>query len=171
MFNAVSGIRMTDTGSPEQFMLDEVDRKILDVILKKADLNLKDIADSIGVSKSTVHNRIRRMKDEKYLKGFFPLINHSMLNEQVTAITLIRAKYGPEYSQEVGKKLAEIKGTWGVYFVIGEQDFIVLIRAKNKSELSEIVNKLAQLDGVERSNTIMVLDIFKEDPREAIRID
>lgn len=162
---------MTGKESMDPFMLDDVDKKILEVILRKADLNLKDIADSIGVSKSTVHNRLRRMRDENYLKGFFPLINHDMLNQQVTAITLIRAKYGPEYSQEVGKKLAEIKGTWGVYFVIGEQDFIVLIRAKSKSELSEIVNKLAQLDGIERSNTIMVLDIFKEDPREAIRID
>lgn len=162
---------MTDKESTEPFTLDEVDRKILEVILKKADLNLKDIADSIGVSKSTVHNRLRRMRDENYLKGFFPLINHDMLNEQVSAITLIRAKYGPEYSEAMGKKIAEIKGIWGVYFVIGEQDFVVLIRAKNKSELSEIVNKLAQLDGIERSNTIMVLDIFKEDPREAIRID
>lgn len=162
---------MTDKESSEPFVLDDVDRKILEVILGKADLNLKDIADSIGVSKSTVHNRLRRMRDENYLKGFFPLINPDMQNEQVTAITLIRARYGPEYSEEVGKKIAEIKGIWAVYFVIGEQDFVVLIRAKNKSELSEIVNRLAQLDGIERSNTIMVLDIFKEDPREAIRID
>ncbi len=162
---------MTERESSETFVLDDVDKKILEVILRKADLNLKDIADSIGVSKSTVHNRLRRMRDENYLKGFFPLISHSMLNRQVTAISLIRAKYGPEYSEEVGRKIADIKGIWGVYFVIGEQDFVVLIRAKTKNELSEIVNELAQLDGIERSNTIMVLDIFKEDPREAIRID
>ena len=155
----------------EPFVMDDVDRKILEVILRRADLNLKDIAESIGISKSTVHNRLKKMRDADYLKGFYPLINQEMQKDQVTAITLIRAKYGPQYSENVGKELATIKGTWGVYFVIGEQDFVVLIRAKSKSELSEIVNQFAQMEGVERSNTILVLDIFKEDPRESVRID
>lgn len=162
---------MTKNEGSDIFAMDDVDKKIIEVILGKADLNLKDVAESIGVSKSTVHNRLRRMRDADYLKGFFPLINQHMQKEHVTAITLIRAKYGPEYSKDVGTKLSQIKGTWGVYFVIGENDFVVLTRAKNKSELSEIVNEMARLEGVERSNTILVLDIFKEDPREAIRID
>lgn len=162
---------MTKTGSKNDFKLDEVDRKVLKVILNKADLNLKDVAESIGVSKSTVHNRLKRMRDADYLKGFFPLINHDMEEDQLTAITLIRAKYGPEYSTKVGKQLSEMKGTWAVYYIIGEDDFMVLTRTRSKAELSELVNKFATLEGVERSNTILVLNIMKEDPRESIRID
>ncbi len=153
------------------FALDDVDRRILKEIIREGGVNLSDIASAIGVSKSTVHNRLKRMRDNNYLMGFFPLINSASLNRQVTAISLIRAKHGPEYAEELGKEIARIKGTWGVYFVMGQQDFVVLIRARSRNELSRIVNRLAKLKGVERSNTIMVLDILKEDPREAIRLD
>lgn len=148
--------------------LDEVDRDILKLLLYSDEANLKTIADKLKVSKSTVHNRIKRLRDEKFLNGLYPNLNMNKIGDQISAITLIEAKYSPNYSVEVGERIARIKGVWAVYYVIGENDFVAMIRAKSREDLERIVTEFSNTDGVERTNTIMALSVIKEDPRDSI---
>ena len=148
--------------------LDEVDRDILKLLLYSDEANLKTIADKLKVSKSTVHNRIKRLRDEKFLNGLYPNLNMNKIGDQISAITLIEAKYSPNYSVEVGERIARIKGVWAVYYVIGENDFVAMIRAKSREDLERIVTEFSNTDGVERTNTIMGLSVIKEDPRDSI---
>ncbi|PSN90908.1 hypothetical protein B9Q03_05640 [Candidatus Marsarchaeota G2 archaeon OSP_D] len=151
--------------------IDSVDRKILRSMLHNGKFNLKDIAQSVGVSKSTVHNRIKRLQRMGVIKSILPWLDHDKLENEFTAVSLIRAKYGPNYAEEVGKKLAAIEGVWGVYFVLGDNDFIVLSRAKNRAQLEHVIESFTKIDGVERSNTAVALKVIKEDPRDAFRIE
>jgi len=153
------------------FKMDALDKKILYTMLKDGEFNLKEIAQKAGVSKSTVHNRIKKLRETGVLKGLLPWLDYDKLGNTITAISLIRAKYGPKYADEVGRRIANIKGVWAVYFVLGENDFVVMSRARSKAELEETVEKFAKLDGVERANTAFALKILKEDPREAVRIE
>ncbi|MGC8673189.1 MAG: Lrp/AsnC family transcriptional regulator [Thermoplasmata archaeon] len=153
----------------KKFELSDLDKKILFSVLDLKESNLNLISKKIRISKSTVHNRIKRMKINKLIDGFIPIINLNFVQDQITAISLIKAKYGPEYAEDVGKRLAKIQGIWAVYFVLGSNDFIVLIRAKNKIELENIVNELTKTEGLERSETIMVIKILKEDFSDAYK--
>jgi Lrp/AsnC family leucine-responsive transcriptional regulator len=150
--------------------LNELDRKILLSIFDSRETSLSVISKKVGVSKSTVHNRLKKMKNSNFLKGVVPLIDQSHLNSTITAVSLINAKYGPEYGESIGGKIAKIKGVWAVYFVLGSIDFIALIRAKNKTELGRIVNELSKTPGIERSETIMALNTAKEDFPESLRL-
>jgi DNA-binding Lrp family transcriptional regulator len=154
-----------DTGT---IKLDETDKEILKLLLYSDEANLKNIADKLRVSKSTVHNRIKRLRDEKFLNGLYPNLNMNKIGEQISAITLIEANYSPNYSIEVGERIAKIKGVWAVYYVIGENDFVAMIRAKSREDLERIVTEFSNTEGVERTNTIMALSVIKEDPRDSI---
>lgn len=157
----------------EKITLDELsdlDKKILVNVFDSRETNLSVISRKVGVSKSTIHNRLKKMKSSGLLKGVTPLINPLYLNKGITAIALINAKYGPEYGESIGAKLAKIKGVWGVYFVIGSIDFVVLIRVKTKSELQRIVNEFSKTPGIERSETIMALNTAKEDFPESLKL-
>ncbi|PSN86660.1 hypothetical protein B9Q02_01485 [Candidatus Marsarchaeota G1 archaeon BE_D] len=150
--------------------LDDVDRRIIQAMLKEGEFNLEKIARRVEVSKSTVHNRIKKLKASGVLKGMLPWLDLDKTGNTITAISLIRAKYGPQYAEEVGRKLAAVEGVWGVYFVLGENDFIVLIRARTKAELEKVIESFTKIDGVERSNTAFALKVIKEDFRESVRI-
>jgi Lrp/AsnC family leucine-responsive transcriptional regulator len=156
--------------APKKPKIDETDQHILRYMLKNGEFNLENIAQKVGVSKSTVHNRIKKLKDIGLLKGFLPLLDTEKTGNSITAIALIRAKYGPQYAEEVGRKLSQIEGVWAVYFVLGENDFVVLVRARTKDELEKVIEQFTVIDGVERSNTAFALKIIKEDPRDAFRI-
>jgi DNA-binding Lrp family transcriptional regulator len=150
--------------------LNDLDRKILLSIFDTRETNLSVISKKVGVSKSTVHNRLKKMKSNNFIRGVIPLINQVNLDKSITAISLINAKYGPEYGEAIGAKIAKIKGVWAVYFVLGSIDFVALIRAKNKAELGSIVNELSKTSGVERSETIMALNTAKEDFPESLKL-
>lgn len=150
--------------------LNNLDRKILLAIFDSRETNLSIISKKVGVSKSTVHNRLKKMKQNNFLKGVIPLINQANLDRSITAISLINAKYGPEYGEAIGSRISKIKGVWAVYFVLGSIDFVALIRAKDKAELGSIVNELSKTPGVERSETIMALNTAKEDFPESLKL-
>lgn len=150
--------------------LTSIDRKILNAMFDLRDTNLNLISKKVGLSKSTVHNRIKKLRTSGFLMGIMPVITMDFVQKQITAISLIKAKYGPEYAEEVGKRIAKIRGIWAVYFVLGSNDFVALIRAKTKEELEYIVNELTKTEGVERSDTIMVIKILKEDMAESLKL-
>jgi DNA-binding Lrp family transcriptional regulator len=150
--------------------LNSLDKKILLSIFETRETNLSVISKKVGVSKSTVHNRLKKMKSSNFLKGVIPLINQANLDRGITAISLIRSKYGPEYGEAMGAKIAKIRGVWAVYFVLGSIDFVAMIRAKNKTDLAAIVNELSKTQGIERSETIMALNTAKEDFPESLKL-
>lgn len=150
--------------------LNNLDKRILLSIFDTRETNLSVISKRVGVSKSTVHNRLKKMKSSNFLKGVIPLINQTNLDKSITAVSLINARYGPEYGESIGAKIAKIKGVWAVYFVLGSIDFVALIRAKSKVELEAIVNELSKTAGVERSETIMALNTVKEDFPESLKL-
>src|SRR2546421_584641 len=75
----------------------------------------------------------------------------------------IRSRYDPQTYERLGKALSRIPGVWAVYFLMGDMDYVVLIRAKNRLDLNRIVYKLIAMKDIERSDTRMVMERIKED--------
>lgn len=143
--------------------LDETDKKILTLLQIDSRISLAEIAKKLDISKSTAHYRIRRLENENIIKGYCAKIDLFKLSDDFQAIVLIRAKYGPEYSDKISEVLSEIPGVWGIYNVLGEWDFIVLMRAENREEfIKELESKIESSGLFERTNTTVVARIIKE---------
>ena len=78
-------------------------------------------------------------------------------------IVRIRAKFGAGYHEKVGKMLSEIPGVYAVYFVFGDNDFVILARAANREELLQKMQILFNSEFVERTTTEVVTKVIKED--------
>lgn len=150
---------------------DETDRKILQMLADDGSISFQKIAASLSISKSTVHNRVRALQESRVIKGFHALLDPEKLGNNFTAISLVRGKYGPNYSENIGKAISRIRGVWAVYFVIGDVDFVVMIRCRSKEELATIVEQLTKTEGVERSNTYYALTTVKENLQESVLVE
>lgn len=61
----------------DKFNLDEVDRGILHLLQEDARNNTTtELAEEVGVSPSTIGNRIKQMENDGILKGYFPEIDY-----------------------------------------------------------------------------------------------
>ena len=145
--------------------LDKTDRMLLKILQQDSRIPLQQIAKRLGIPKSTVHYRIRRLESEKIIQGYYAKLNPVRLGYDYLAVVLVRAKYGPRYHKKVGIKLAQIPGVWGVYYVLGDFDFIVLIRAIDRLDYMKKLERLSNMSDIERTSTQVVARIVKEDPR------
>ena len=143
--------------------LDSVDRKILNALQHNDRTPLLELANDIGIAKSTLTYRIKRLEDEHIIIGYRAVVDPAKLGKDEQIIVRIRAKFGAGYHEKVGKMLSEIPGGDAVYFVFGDNDFVILARAANREELFQKMQILFNSEFVERTTTEVVTKVIKED--------
>ena len=150
--------------------LDEIDLGILKILQEDCRTPLEQIANELRVPKSTIHYRIKRLEEEGIIEGYYAKVNHARLGEDYLTVTFVRAKYGPGYHKKAGQKFSEIPGVWGVYFIFGENDFILITRSSDREDYLRKLEKIMNMPEVERTNTEVIAKVIKEDPRGEIDI-
>ena len=85
----------------------------------------------------------------------------------ITALILINAERTK--IKEVAEKLAEIAGVSEVYSVTGDYDLVAMIRVKNNDDLADLVtDQLADVDGIEHTETMMAFRVYSRHDLEAM---
>lgn len=85
----------------------------------------------------------------------------------VTAIILFEIKRGRV--NEVGERLANIKGITEVYSVGGRYDLVAIARLSDNEEISYLINQqLAQEDGIERTESLIAFKMFSRHDLESM---
>lgn len=152
-------------GKNRRSFLDETDMQILNILQTDCRKPLLEIAEELSMPKSTIHYRIKRLEEEGIIKGYHAQIDTNKLGFDIQMIVNVKAKFGPGYHEKVGKQLATIPGIWAVYFVFGENDFVILGRGKNREELFDKMKILFNSKDIERTSTQIITETIKEDPR------
>jgi Lrp/AsnC family transcriptional regulator, regulator for asnA, asnC and gidA len=112
-----------------------------------------DIGQKIGLSEGAVRKRIKTLTDEGVIRKFTVKIG---LVEGAQAITLL-ATNPAHPTQEVSKKIQDILNVETVYEVTGEYDIVAVISGMNVMEVNECVEKVRRVEGVMKTNTMIVL--------------
>jgi DNA-binding Lrp family transcriptional regulator len=85
----------------------------------------------------------------------------------LTAVILVQADRAALGT--LGPRLADIDGVAEVYTVTGEWDFLAIIRVREQDELATVVTgELAQLEGIEGTNTMVAFQQFSRHDLEAM---
>lgn len=148
--------------------MDRIDREVLKILQRDSRTPLQQIAKKLGIPKSTVHYRIGRLERDRVIDGYYAKLNAATLGYDYLALVLVKAKYGPRYHHKVGLMLSRIPGVWAVYYVLGDFDFVVLIRATNREDYMSKLERMSSMSDIERTTTQIVARIVKEDPRVEI---
>ncbi|BAD85680.1 transcription regulator, Lrp/AsnC family [Thermococcus kodakarensis KOD1] len=144
-------------------MVDELDMRILSLLQKNARLSYREIAKELGVAVGTVYNRIKRLEESGVIKGYAPIVDYEKLGFGLTALIGVKAQ-GKKII-EIERKIAESGRAMMVYDITGEFDIFVIAKFKDRADMNRFVKWLLSLDGVEKTNTSVVMQVVKEEPR------
>jgi Lrp/AsnC family transcriptional regulator for asnA, asnC and gidA len=142
---------------------DDLDKAILKELERDARQSFRELARKTHVSVVTVVQRVRKMEREGVIQGYFASVNHQKLGYDITTITEVTVSKGKLI--EVQEKIAKMKSVCAVYDVTGVEDSIVISKFKSRDEVSSFAKELLAILHVERTNTHMVLNTYKEDFR------
>ena len=83
------------------------------------------------------------------------------------AIVLIEAERSA--MEALGGQLADVEGVAEASSVTGEWDFVAVIRVRQQDELAPLITgRLAQLDGIKRTHTMVAFEVFSQHDLEAL---
>ena len=144
--------------------MDQKDWKIFNYLQKNSRAFIKEIAKDLNIPHSTVYERIKRMKNDGIIKKFTILPDYKKLGLDICAYLLITFDpHSLRTQQEVADEIAQIDSVYGVDIITGEWDILVKVRTENMNILRNIIlEKIRKINGVETTETLVVLDTIKD---------
>ncbi len=113
------------------------------------------IAQRLGVSRNTVHARLRRMEQAELFGGFSQRVSLPVLGQPLLAFVqlAISQSHGPSTTD----RLADIPEVVEIHATTGDADLMVLVAAKDAADLYRIDQEILAVQGVTRSSTSVSL--------------
>lgn len=151
---------------PPTIRLDTKDQKILNVLEQNAKLSRQAIAKKTGLPVMTVHNRIRKLEQERIIKQYTVILDKKKIGLALTVYILIHfdtTVLGKTISrEELLHRLRSLPHVEEIKSVTGHFDGLFKFCLRDMDELREvIVNKLRKIPGIGNTETIFVLDDIK----------
>ncbi len=137
--------------------MDEIDTKILQMLISDARTSLSDMAKACDISSVSVLNRIKRLRKLGVLKGATLFPGLESLGFHITALIGVQTNSNTEELEDFFKNntcLIEPSGS------IGEYDFCALVYAENIAGLNEKIDVVRRRFGVRK----VIVNVYSKLP-------
>ncbi len=138
--------------------IDNLDKKILNIIMRNARIASKDVAIECGVSRAAIHQRIQRLIDMRVIVGSGYNVNPKKLGYNTCTYVGVRLEKGSMY-REVVKELEKIPEVVECHFTTGPYSMLIKVFARDNQHLMELLNdRIQHITGVTETETLISLE-------------
>ncbi len=138
--------------------IDNLDKKILNIIMKNARIASKDIAVECGVSRAAIHQRIQRLIEMRVITGSGYNVNPKALGYNTCTYVGVSLEKGSLYREVVGE-LEKIPEVVECHYTTGPYSMLIKVYAKDNQHLMELLNdKIQHIPGVTETETLISLE-------------
>jgi Lrp/AsnC family transcriptional regulator, regulator for asnA, asnC and gidA len=142
----------------KKFELDPLDYKILEILVKDANLPYTEIGTRLDVSGGTVHVRMKKMESLGIVKGAQLLIDYSKIGWDITAFLGIYLDKSSLY-EDVARQLEQIPEVVNIHYTTGIYSIFVKIICRDTQHLREVLHdKIQRVTGIQRTETFISLE-------------
>ncbi len=142
-------------------MIDDLDKKIINILGRHGRINNKNIASQLSVSEGTIRNRIRKLTDSGVLT-VSGLINPDTVDDKQLVFLGIKISS----SKDLEKKAAEVSELYKVQsacITSGRYDIIIEVWVDLRHGLIDFLSKqLTRIDGIESTESFVVLKNYNK---------
>ena len=140
-----------------KFKLDDVDHKILDLLIDNSRIPFTDIAKKLLISAGTVHVRVKKMEDAGIIKGSSLALDYKKLGYTFIAYIGIFLEK-TNLTNLVLEKLDSIPFVTVAHITTGRFNIFCKVRSRNTNHAKEIIFMIDDIDGVSRTETMISLE-------------
>lgn len=145
-----------------QHELDELDEKILRMIVNNARIPFLEVARECGVSGAAIHQRVQKLLNLGVVKGSEFVVDAEKIGYETCAFVGIFLT-SPSTFDYVVKELEKIPEVVECYYTTGQYDLLIKVYAKNNKDLLRIIHSELQPLGLSRTETLISFkDAFRK---------
>lgn len=143
---------------------DELDRRIVELMCRSSQGSYRQIAKQLGIHPTTLIQRVKNLEAKGVINGYRAKVDYMRLGFDYMGIIQVYVEKNMLSVQETIKSIPQVLA---VFDVTGECDSIVWIACRDREEFSNIVKSILKIDGVQKTNTSVILNVMK-DPADFI---
>ena len=144
-------------------MLDERDLEIVTALREDARATYADIAARVGLSASSVHERVRKLEAAGVITAYRAVVDPEALGLFVTALIAV-TPLDPQQPDDLPERLADLPEVEDCLSVAGEANYILKVRTRSTNHLEELIRRLREKAGVSTRTTIALSIPFEGRP-------
>lgn len=131
------------------------DRTLLALLANNAREPTASIARKLGVSRTTVQERIRRLEKTGVIAGYTVRLAEVAPRHRLCAQVLMNVS--ARHAESLVRELKSMPCCTSLQAVSGAFDYVALVEADATTDLDRYLDAIGQLPGVERTQTLVVL--------------
>lgn len=141
--------------------LDELDQKIVRLLIQNARMSYSEIGQQIGISRVAVKMRVQALEQRGIIEEYTTIINPQKISGAVSCYFEIETK--PEALMEAARVLQENDTVTQIYRVTGKSRLHVHAVASSNEEMEELIcHTIDTLPGVVECTCNMILSRIKD---------
>ena len=119
--------------------MDYIDKKIIFILQRQADLALSEISKRVGLSQTPCWNRIKKLEEDGVIEKKVTLINKRKVNLPITVFLMITVRnHNSDWMKKFSEILKKYKNILEAHRITGSQaDYIIKVVAESIEEYDE----------------------------------
>ena len=132
-------------------------QRLLALLRRNARESTASLARKLGVARTTVQERIRRLERDGVIAGYTVRVSEGFARRQISAQVLMTVN--PKAGERVVRELELRPFVRAVYALSGVFDYQVLLEGGSTEEIDRNLDAIGRIDGIERTQTSIVLSV------------
>jgi Lrp/AsnC family leucine-responsive transcriptional regulator len=142
---------------------DAIDRQILLILREEGRASHAALAKAVGLSAPAVGERVRKLEQAGVIRGYRAVLDPDALGLDICAFVAI-APQPRKPAADLVERLMSLPEIEELHAVAGNYAYIAKVRVASTQALDGFLDRLFMMEGVERTETTMVLRTNAERP-------
>jgi Lrp/AsnC family transcriptional regulator, leucine-responsive regulatory protein len=148
--------------------LDDLDLRLLDALQHNARSTFADLGALVGLKAPAVHERVKRLEQRGYIRGYGAQLDVRRLGVGLTAFVSVYTTADVRYDR-FHAAVAALPEVTECHSVAGEESFVLKVITRSTGHLDDFLTRLKAVPGIARTKTTIVLSTPFE--REGVALD
>ena len=140
--------------------IDSTDAKILEALQRDGRASHSAIAEEVGLSQPSVHERIKKLEQRGVIRGYTALLDPQALDLGVLAF--VSARFNQWKTKEVAAEIGEVPQVLEVHHIAGEDCLLVKVRCRSPADLEHVLDRVWKSGAISSTKTTIAFSSYKE---------
>lgn len=151
----------------EAFEPDAIDLQIIAILQDHGRMPLVKLGEQVGLSAPSVIERVKKLEDAGVITGYHASVDARQLGKDVTAFIGVSIGHPRTIGlfEDAVERLEEVLEC---HHITGEHTVLLKVKTRSTATLEELIKTIRAIDGVARTETMVVLSTHTERTQIAV---
>ena len=141
-------------------MVDDIDRQVVNALLRDGRASARDVAAETGVAATTVSRRMDQLVESGIIEEYTARVDYEALGYDVTAV--FQLSVDGSGLKTVTERLRDLDNMVAVYEVTGGHDIVAVGKFRDTDEMNAHIKELLTDPDIRTAATSVVLNTVRE---------